>query len=161
MGRGQCQMSSSTWLFLRHCLELCHFSWTALAGQQVSGILLSPRHTAGIIAMAFILRSWSFKLRSPCLQSGHLTHTAQTSSFTQHFHCSQTAQALNGTKKGTRALLGSPALQTGPLKELPFLQISQLPDLVNVINLQEQGCTHEKLQVFDHLGCWNMQGQPC
>lgn len=82
-----------------------------------------------------------------------LSPHSQTPSFRQHFHCSQTVQGLNGTKKGTRALLGSPALQTGPLKELPFLQISQLPDLVNVINLQEQGCTHEKLQVFEHLGC--------
>lgn len=48
-------------------------------------------------------------------------------------------------------------------KASPFLQISQLPDWVNIINLREQGCTQEVTQVFEHGGCGNMQGQqrPC
>lgn len=46
-------------------------------------------------------------------------------------------------------------------KASPFLPISQLPDLVNIINLEEQGCTQEVTQVFDHGACWNMQGQRC
>lgn len=39
--------------------------------------------------------------------------------------------------------------------------MSQLPDLVNIVNLQERGCAPEVTQVFDHRGCWNTRRPRC
>ena len=78
------------------------------------------------------------------------------------FSAVETGQQFSkNNKQGAKSPPGEHRVTEKAPKASPFLHISQLPDLVNTLNLSEQGCAQEVAQVLDNGGGPNMQGQHC